>query len=126
MTALYLDIETIPTQRQDVCDYLSTTLRDDTLKAMEAVCAPANYKDADKIAEYIATKKAALQDEFAAKLKEKIDATGLDGSFGQVWSQAPTIALTGAFFTCSSMRGMLSRYPSYQPPIRKAGTRTSS
>jgi hypothetical protein len=82
---LYLDIETIPTQRQDVCDYLSETLRDDTLKAMESVCAPANYKDADKIAEYIASKKAALQAEFAEKLKEKIDSTGLDGSFGQVF-----------------------------------------
>ena len=30
------------------------------------------------------------------------------GSSGQVWSHAPTIALTGAF-TCSSIRGMLSR-----------------
>jgi DNA polymerase elongation subunit (family B) len=85
MTALYLDIETIPTQRQDVCDYLSTSLRDDTMKAMEAVCAPSNYKDADKIAQYIADKKAALQAEFADKLKEKIDSTGLDGSFGQVF-----------------------------------------
>lgn len=85
MTALYLDIETIPTQRDDVRDYLSASLRDEVMKAMESVTAPANYKDADKIAEYIAAKKKALQDEFAQKLKEKIDSTGLDGSFGQVF-----------------------------------------
>src|SRR5690606_24242716 len=51
----------------------------------EAVCAPANYKDADKIAEYVANKKAALQAEFADKLRQKIESTGLDGSFGQVF-----------------------------------------
>jgi hypothetical protein len=88
---LYLDIETIPTQRDDVRDYLLESLRDETLKAMEGVSAPANYKDADKIAQYIADKKAALQSEFAAKLADKIHATGLDGSFGQVfcigWAQ---------------------------------------
>lgn len=82
---LYLDIETIPTQRDDVRDYLSGALRDELLQAMESVCAPANYKDADKIAEYVANKKKALQDEFATKLADKINATGLDGSFGQVF-----------------------------------------
>lgn len=91
MTALYLDIETIPTQRDDVRDYLSSSLREEVTAAMEAVCAPANYKDAEKIAQYIADKRAALQDEFAQKLADKIHATGLDGSFGQVfcigWAQ---------------------------------------
>lgn len=85
MTALYLDIETIPTQRDDVRDYLSGSLRDDLLQAMEAVRAPANYKDADKIAEYCAEKKKALQDSFAQDLQKKIEATGLDGSFGHVF-----------------------------------------
>lgn len=85
MTPLYLDIETIPTQRDDVRDHLSASLRDEIVKSMEEVCAPANYKDTDKIAQYIADKKAALQAEFAAKLADKINATGLDGSFGQVF-----------------------------------------
>jgi hypothetical protein len=85
MTALYLDIESIPTQRDAVRDYLSTSLKDQLLKDMESVCAPANYKDAEKIAEYCANKKKALQDEFAGKLQEKIEATALDGSFGQVF-----------------------------------------
>lgn len=82
---LYLDIETIPTQRQDVCDYLEESLRDDLTKALESVCAPANYKDAEKIAEYCANKKAALQAEFMDSLQKKIESTGLDGSFGQVF-----------------------------------------
>jgi 3'-5' exonuclease len=85
MTALYLDIETIPTQRDEVRDYLSCALRDEVMQAMESVTAPSNYKDADKIAQYIADKKKALQDEFAAKLADKIHATGLDGSFGHVF-----------------------------------------
>jgi hypothetical protein len=85
MTALYLDIETIPTQRQDVCDYLEESLRDDLSAQLEAVCAPSNYKDAEKIAEYCANKRASLQSEFMTKLREKIDGTGLDGAFGQVF-----------------------------------------
>lgn len=82
---LYLDIETIPTQRQDVCDYLEESLRDDLTAQLEAVCAPANYKDAEKIAEYCASKKASLQSEFLSKLRDKIEGTGLDGAFGQVF-----------------------------------------
>lgn len=82
---LYLDIETIPTQRQDVCDYLEESLRDDLTKALESVTAPANYKDTDKIAEFCANKRASLQAEFMEKLKQKIESTGLDGSFGHVF-----------------------------------------
>lgn len=82
---LYLDIETIPTQRQDVCDYLEESLRDELTLALESVTAPANYKDAEKIAEYCANKRAQLQAEFLDKLKQKIESTGLDGSFGQVF-----------------------------------------
>jgi hypothetical protein len=82
---LYLDIETIPTQRQDVCNYLEESLRDELTLALESVCAPSNYKDADKIAEYCASKKAALQAEFVSNLQQKINATGLDGAFGQVF-----------------------------------------
>jgi len=85
MTALFLDIETIPTQRQDVCAYLEASLRDDLTSALESVTAPANYKDAEKIAEYCANKRAALQAEFLDNLRQKIDATGLDGAFGQVF-----------------------------------------
>lgn len=82
---LFTDIETVPTQRQDVCDYLEESLRDELQAALESVCAPANYKDADKIAEFCAARKASLQSEFLAKLQAKIESTGLDGAFGQVF-----------------------------------------
>lgn len=117
---LYLDIETIPTQRDEVRDYLSASLRDETMKAMESVCAPANYKDADKIAQYIADKKAALQDEFAAKLAEKINSTGLDGSFGQVfcigWAldggPVTTVYSTNERFVLNEFSSQLHIHPS--------------
>jgi hypothetical protein len=119
---LYLDIETIPTQRDDVRDYLSASLRDETAKAMESVCAPANYKDADKIAQYIADKKAALQDEFAAKLADKIHSTGLDGSFGQVfcigWAQdndgVTTVYGTDERYVLETFGKRLSVHPNEQ------------
>lgn len=82
---LYIDIETIPTQRQDVCDWLEESMRDELTLALESVCAPSNYKDAEKIAEFCANKKAALQSEFLDKLRTKIESTGLDGAFGQVF-----------------------------------------
>lgn len=85
MPALYLDIETIPTQRQEVCDYIEESMRDELQTALDSVTAPANYKDAEKIAEYCANKRASLQAEFIDKLQAKIHATGLDGSFGQVF-----------------------------------------
>lgn len=82
---LFLDIETIPTQRQDVCDYIEESMRDDLQASLDSVCAPANYKDEAKIAEYCIEKRAKLQAEFLDNLKTKIEATGLDGSFGQVF-----------------------------------------
>lgn len=82
---LYLDLETIPTQRQDVCDHLEESLRDELTTALDSVCAPANYKDPEKIEEYIAGKRASLQSEFRSKLQQKIESTGLDGAFGQVF-----------------------------------------
>lgn len=79
-----IDIETIPTQRQAVCNYIEESMRDELQQTIDAVCAPTNYKDADKIAEFCTNKRAALQTEFPDKLKASIDKTGLDGAFGQV------------------------------------------
>lgn len=119
MTSLYLDIETTPTMRDDVRDYLSGSLRDDLKQAMEAVCAPANYKDADKIAEYCAAKKKALQDGFAQDLQKKIETTSLDGSFGQVfcigWAQdagpATTVYGTDERFVLNEFASQLHIHP---------------
>jgi 3'-5' exonuclease len=81
---LFIDIETIPTQRDAVRDYISSSLRQQIEADMQAVRAPSNYKDADKIAAYVADKRKELQDSFAASVAEKIKATGLDGSFGHI------------------------------------------
>jgi hypothetical protein len=63
---LFLDIESIPTQRQDVRDYIAAT-----------VTAPAQMKKAETIAAWEANDKPAAVEEAVAK-------TGLDGAFGQV------------------------------------------
>lgn len=81
---IYLDIETIPAQRSDVRAYFEESMRDELAQALEAVKAPSNYKDEVKIAEYIENAKANLKADFAGKLADKIDKTGLDGAFGQI------------------------------------------
>lgn len=81
---LYLDIETIPTASDAVRDYLSANLRTQLETAMAEVRAPANYKDADKIATYCDEKRRELQDTFAQGVAEAIAKTALDGSFGRV------------------------------------------
>lgn len=59
---IYLDIETIPTQRPDLQDFVAGELK-----------APSNYKDPEKIAAYIAENK-----------EKAIADTGLDGAFGEI------------------------------------------
>jgi len=81
---LFLDIESIPAQRPDILKHLEESVRDDLAKSLADVKAPPNWKDEDKIAEYVADKKASIQMEFDAKLDDKIHATGLDGAYGQV------------------------------------------
>lgn len=63
---IYLDIETIPTQRLDVCDYIAAT-----------VSPPGNISKAETIAKWNEESRPAAAAEAVAK-------TGLDGSFGRV------------------------------------------
>lgn len=95
---VFLDIETLPTSRADVREHIEESLRDELQQDLDAVCAPSNYKDPDKIAEYIAGKRASLKTEFDAKLEAKVSATGLDGSFGQIcvigWAGEKTLAVS--------------------------------
>jgi 3'-5' exonuclease len=81
---LFLDIETIPTDRPDVRDYIAAT-----------VSAPAQMKKAETLAAWEANDKPAAVDEAVAK-------TGLDGAFGRVcvigWAvedEVPTVAYSG-------------------------------
>lgn len=63
---LYLDIETIPTAREDVRQYIAATVKP-----------PGNISKAETIAKWIAESK-------AEAVEEAIEKTGLDGSFGRV------------------------------------------
>jgi len=63
---LYLDLETIPTIRPDVMEYISSTIKP-----------PATYKKAESI-------QAWMQDEAPAVVQEAIRKTSLDGTFGRI------------------------------------------
>lgn len=63
---LYLDIETIPTQREDVRDHIA-----------ESVHPPANYSKPETVAKWALEKKPEAVEEAVAK-------TALDGTFGEV------------------------------------------
>lgn len=63
---LFLDIETIPTKRQDVRDYIAAT-----------VSPPGNISKAETIAKW-------MEESKPAAIEDAINKTGLDGSFGQV------------------------------------------
>lgn len=81
---LYLDIETIPAQRPDVLEEIRSSCKADLEAALACVKAPANYKDADKIAEFCNAKRKELLDAHEAEVEAAYRKTGLDGAFGQV------------------------------------------
>lgn len=66
MNFIHLDIETIPTQRQDVRDFIANT-----------VTHPGNISKAETIAKW-------NEESRPAAVQEAIDKTGLDGAFGQI------------------------------------------
>lgn len=65
-TIIILDIETIPTQREDVREYIAAS-----------VTHPGNIKKAETIAAW-------NENEKPAAVEEAVSKTGLDGAFGQV------------------------------------------
>ena len=75
-TPIYIDIETIPGQYPSVRAALQ--LEADDEKA--AIKAPTNYKDADKIADYILAK----QQEIDAGVDARWRKTSFDGALGQI------------------------------------------
>jgi hypothetical protein len=76
MTTIVIDIETIPDQSPDAID----KLRADAQEEIDAIKAPANYKDADKIADYIAGKRAEIE----AGIEDKWRKTSFDGALGHI------------------------------------------
>jgi DNA polymerase elongation subunit (family B) len=83
-TTITIDIETIPSMREDVRAYFAKTIGKDTAEKLANVRAPANYKDQAKIDEYIQKAKQDLIDGEQAAIDEAVNKTGLDGAFGQI------------------------------------------
>lgn len=82
---VFTDIETIPTQRDDVKASIRNKLDDELEAKLAEVKAPSNYKDEAKIAEFIGSKKAEIRLELAGKFDDAHHATGLDGAFGELY-----------------------------------------
>lgn len=84
MKTLYVDIETIPSQREDVRAYFAAKIGKETAQKLLDVKAPANYKDEVKIAEYCAAVTRSLLDGETSAIDAKVIETSFDGSFGQI------------------------------------------
>jgi len=81
---IYIDIETIPGQHPSVREALQAQAAEE--KA--AIKAPGNYKDADKIAEYIMAKQA----EIDTAVDDRWRKTSFDGALGQIASISVAMA----------------------------------
>lgn len=85
---LYIDIETIPAQRPDVLAEIREAKQSQLAADIEAIRAPGNYKDADKIAAWLSNegqqKAQALREAFDADVDAAYRKTGLDGAYGHV------------------------------------------
>jgi 3'-5' exonuclease len=77
MNTLYFDIETVPTTDERTI----AAIRAEIETEKESITAPANYKDADKIAAYIAEKSAELDKAFDSRLRM----TALNGARGHIY-----------------------------------------
>lgn len=88
MTALYIDIETIPAQRPDVLEEIRASKQADLAVALVAIAPPGNYKKQETIDEWFANEapkiRAKLEAGFESEVDEAYRKTGLDGAFGQV------------------------------------------
>jgi len=87
MTALYIDIETIPAQRPDVLEAIRASKQAELEVALAAVKAPGNY-GAEAAEKWMLDKGhaqiSALNCAFEADVDEAYRKTSFDGAFGQV------------------------------------------
>jgi hypothetical protein len=80
----YFDIETLAcTDEQAIMD-MSVTITQETTKELDAVSAPSNYKDQEKIDAYITGKRESIKKESDIKLADKIAKTSFDGALGSI------------------------------------------
>ena len=87
-TLLYLDCETIPSQRPDILDELKASMSADLATKIAAIAPPGNYKKQETIDAWYADEapkvRAAMQSEFEKELDSAYRKTSFDGAFGQV------------------------------------------
>ncbi|MGL4640179.1 MAG: hypothetical protein ACRCVX_10720, partial [Shewanella sp.] len=85
---LYLDIETIPTQRPDIIAEIREELLADKDAKIAAIAPPGNYKKQETIDEWMAIEApkiiAKIEGEFEASVDAAYRKTALDGAFGQI------------------------------------------
>lgn len=88
MTALYIDIETIPAQRPDVLEEIRASKQSDLDAALAAISPPGNYKKQETIDEWMANEAPKIAEKlrgaFEAEVDEAYRKTSFDGGFGQV------------------------------------------
>ncbi len=88
MNYVYLDIETIPVQLEDIVAELKADLLAERDAKLAEIAPPSHWKDEAKIAEWHATtgaeRRAAIEADYAAKIDEKYRATSFDGAYGQI------------------------------------------
>lgn len=116
MDSLYVDIETIPAQREDVRAFFAEKIGAETQAKLADVKAPSNYKDPDKIAEYIRNATDALLTGEEAAIDGEVAKTSFDGSFGQIvcicwaWNDGPIEAAYATDLLIDSERRVLREF----------------
>jgi len=85
---VFLDIETIPCQDADYAETIKQKIQLKADEEIAAIKAPGNYKDAEKIAQWLADNKEPkaneIQDKADMEIAEAIQKTALDGAYGQI------------------------------------------
>lgn len=88
MTALYIDIETIPAQRPDVLADIRASKQAEFDAALAAIAPPGNYKKQETIDEWMLTEAPKIAAKLGADYETAVDdayrKTSFDGAFGQV------------------------------------------
>lgn len=85
---LFLDIETIPTQRPDIMAEIREELTVEKEAKIAAIAPPGNYKKQETIDEWLANEAPKIAAKIEADFEQNVDAayrkTALDGAFGQI------------------------------------------
>lgn len=84
ISACYFDIETIPAQVPEMIAYLRAEMKADLDAGLDAIRAPANYKDEAKISEYVQAARSKMLAEHEASVQAEYLKTSFDGGLGQI------------------------------------------